>query len=72
MALGPGKYDDLTTLVKARAGSPQGVLVMVVGGPHGSGFSVQATAEVTMQLPSLLRAIADSIEADLGLKGNKL
>lgn len=31
----------------------------------GGGFSVQATAAVTMRLPALLRTLADMIETDL-------
>ena len=64
MALGPGKYDDLATLVRKRA-EAAGVIVMVFGGSSGSGFSVQATAEITARLPELLRMIASDIERDL-------
>jgi hypothetical protein len=63
MAIGPGKYDDLATLVlnRAKAG---GVIVMVFDGQHGNGFSVQAPAEIIVRLPELLRTVADSIERD--------
>lgn len=64
MAMGPGKYDDLTSIVRTRAAAA-GVIVMVIDGKRGSGFSVQATAEVTARLPRLLRVIADGIEGDL-------
>jgi hypothetical protein len=64
MALGPGKYDGLATLVFERAAA-SGVIVMVIDGAHGSGFSVQATAAITVRLPTLLREIADGIERDL-------
>ena len=64
MALGPGKYDDLATLVRERA-TAQGVIVMVFGGKHGGGFSVQADAATTLALPMLLRRVADDIERDL-------
>lgn len=64
MAIGPGKYDDLATMIRARAAA-QGVIVMVIGGALGSGFSVQASAEVTANLPALLRTIADDIERDI-------
>jgi hypothetical protein len=39
MAEGPGKYDDLTTLVRERA-KAHAVVVIVVEGTKGSGFSV--------------------------------
>jgi len=64
MALGPGKYDALASVVRERA-KAGGVVVMVFDGRHGSGFSVQATAEITLRLPELLRVMADGIERDL-------
>jgi hypothetical protein len=61
MALGPGKYDEhcttIRTVTRARA-----VVLVVVDGVHGGGFSVQAPPEFTLALPKLLRAVADSIE----------
>ena len=64
MALGPGKYDDLATLVRDGTNA-EGVIVIVIGGSKGGGFSVQATGEVTAMLPALLRKLADDIERDL-------
>ena len=61
MALGPGKYDDLATWVREQA-EARGVIVLVIGGKLGSGFSAQATAAVTARLPALLRQLADDIE----------
>ena len=61
MALGPGKYDDLATYVRTQARAA-GVIVLVIEGDRGGGFSVQATAEVTASLPVLLRRMADDIE----------
>lgn len=63
MALGPGKFDDLATLVREQAGA-DGVVVIVLGSPAGSGFSVQASPEVTASLPELLRYVADQLEQD--------
>lgn len=65
MAVGPGKYDALATAArtKAKAG---GVILIVLDGSRGSGFSVQATAAVTLRLPVLLRTLADQIENDVG------
>ena len=65
MALGPGKYDALASVVRERA-KAAGVIVMVIDGRHGSGFSVQASAEITSRLPQLLRVMADGIERDMG------
>jgi hypothetical protein len=64
MAIGPGKYDALATIVREST-SAGGVILIVIDGAHGAGFSVQATPEVTAKLPALLRMVADSIERDL-------
>lgn len=63
MAMGPGKYDALASIVRTRAAAA-GVIVIVLDGKRGSGFSVQATAEVTARLPEILRVMADEIEHD--------
>jgi len=42
------------------------VIVIVLGGPMGSGFSVQAEGGVTLNLPAILRGMADQIERDVG------
>ena len=49
MPMGPGKYDDLATIVRAQAAAA-GVLVVVIDGAAGSGFSVQATPETSARL----------------------
>lgn len=64
MAVGPGKYDDLASHVRHAARS-RGVILLVLGGLRGSGFSVQADGPTTLQLPSMLRDMADQIERDL-------
>ena len=59
MPIGPGKYDDLCTLLRERAGIGEqggGVLVIVLGGNRGNGFSCQADLATTMALPELLEA----------------
>ena len=61
MAKGPGKYDDLATQVREAAEAPA-VVVIVIKGNRGSGFSVQASADLTASLPALLRHIADEID----------
>jgi len=63
VALGPGKYDDLTTLVMERT-KADGAILIVIGGALGHGFSVQADARTALNLPKLLRQIADDIEQD--------
>ena len=58
-------YDDLATLVRQRADAA-GVMVIVIEGRHGSGFSVQANEEITPKaISKLLRQLADEVEQDL-------
>lgn len=64
MALGEGKYDDLCTLVRERA-KAHGAIVLVLGGEHGSGFSVQADLATQVALPDLLETMASMIRADI-------
>lgn len=72
MAIGPGKYDDLAT--HARVQSEAGfVLLLILGGKHGSGFSIQLHTplgetldEVPRMLEAtrLLRTIANGLEGE--------
>lgn len=64
MTSGPGKYDEEATLVMERT-KAQCVIVIIIGGNKGEGFSVQATSEVAFQLPSILMNIANQLEKDL-------
>lgn len=62
MAFGPGKYDDLATLVRARA-KARGVMVLVLHGELGDGFSCQLDVTVDpRRVAVVLRAVADQIE----------
>jgi hypothetical protein len=67
MAFGPGKYDDVCTMVTKQVGigaQGGGVIVIVFGGNKGSGFSCQADLKTTLALPDLLEHIARQIRAD--------
>ena len=65
MALGPGKYDDLCTAARMM-GRAESVVVIVLNGERGSGFSVQTTdPDFHRKLPRLLRDTADQIEASM-------
>jgi hypothetical protein len=64
MAVGPGKYDLIATMVREMT-SASGVVILVFDGAHGSGFSVQGPIELTTSLPKMLRGIADDIDKDL-------
>ena len=64
MAWGPGKYDDVCTVVTERVGigaEGGGVIVIVLGGNKGSGFSCQADLRTTLLLPDMLEDIARQI-----------
>ena len=63
MAMGPGKYDGAATAARELT-QAQGVVLIVFEGLAGSGFSVQAPAEVIAFLPEALRVVADAIERD--------
>lgn len=60
MALGPGKYDALCTLVRKRA-KARGVVVIVFDGDKGSGFSAQCDALAALALPDVLQKIVDQM-----------
>jgi len=49
---GPGKYDDLCTLVRERAGA-DGAIVIVFGGTLGSGVSVQMPGWLMPSVPGV-------------------
>lgn len=63
MTHGPGKYDDATTAARLSTDA-LGVALIVIGGRAGSGFSVQGPPELLLDLPTLLRDLADQIESD--------
>lgn len=71
MAIGPGKYDDLCTYVRQQVGLIEGgglgggVVIMVLGGNRGSGFSVQADLRTTAMLPDLIEEMARALRNDL-------
>jgi hypothetical protein len=59
--IGPGKYDDSCTSVRETLNA-DAVILIVLNGTHGNGFSVQAPLELARQLPEMLRHMADEIE----------
>ena len=64
MPIGPGAYDDICTEIRERT-KAGAVILIVAGGDRDEGFSMQAPLVFSLKLPSILRAVADSIEADL-------
>ena len=61
MALGPGKYDDECTRIR-QSRQATSVIVIVFGGDRGPGFSAQVSPTVLLDMPRILRDVADQIE----------
>lgn len=62
---GPGKYDYACTLARSVT-EAQGVVLMILEGRYGAGFSVQCGDPAMLaSLPSLLRKVADDIERSM-------
>jgi hypothetical protein len=62
--IGPGKYDDLTTVLQQTTGA-QGLVLVVVGGRLGSGFSCQTEHhDLLLVMARAMRKAADQMEQD--------
>lgn len=61
--IGPGKYDLVTEHVRKVTGA-EGVLVIVLGGDRGSGFSMAVPGYALDKIPGVLREVASQIEQD--------
>jgi hypothetical protein len=59
MAIGPGKYDEIATAAR------KGVVLMVLDGEFGYGFSAQLPPEYYSGLPEVLRQVAEQLEAEM-------
>lgn len=72
MAIGPGKYDDACSRVREEVGLSEGdgggVVLIVIGGHRGSGFSCQADLATTLALPDILENMAKQIRSS-GIAG---
>jgi hypothetical protein len=58
--IGPGKYDDMCTLVRKKT-KATGVIVIVFGGAKGDGFSSQADVQTLLAMPDILEHVAREI-----------
>ena len=65
MALGPGRYDDLCTKVREMA-EADGVIVIIINGDKGSGFSCQLNPLMSLAIPEILERIAKDIRESGG------
>lgn len=61
--IGPGKFDDICGEVRERLDA-EGVLLLVIKGTLGSGFSAVLPVEVLAKIPGILRDVANQMEAD--------
>jgi hypothetical protein len=67
MTFGPGKYDDLCTMVSEKVGIVDrggGVLLIIIGGNRGNGFACQSDLTTLLTLPDILEATAKQIRED--------
>lgn len=67
MTIGPGKYDDVCTKVRRLTGVDKtggAVVLIVLGGKHGHGFSMQSDLETLKLLPDMLETMAKQIRKD--------
>jgi hypothetical protein len=63
--MGEGKYDDVCGRVMTDTDA-DGVLLIIINGVRGQGFSMKTTDRTLEQkLPALLRFVADQIEYDI-------
>lgn len=60
---GPGKYSALCAQAMAESKAVACILI-TLGGELGSGFEVVGQPGVVLDIPALLREMADSIEKD--------
>lgn len=69
MTHGPGKYDDVCTMAREKAGA-ETCLLIIGGGNRGDGFQCQTANPVkaAVVLPRVLREVAAQIEADVPVR----
>jgi len=61
-----GNYDEEAEIAQKACGERSTVLLMVIAGNNGSGFSVTTPfPEIAAQLPALMRQMATEIEHQL-------
>lgn len=57
----PHKYDEACTAARIATGA-SGIILIILDGEHGPGFSMQAPPSLVPDMPGLLRRMADDIE----------
>jgi hypothetical protein len=64
MAYGAGKYDEECSRIRNEL-KAESVMLVVIGGPKGSGFSCQASPRDSLRFANVMRNAADQLDADL-------
>lgn len=64
----PGKYDEICTEARRQC-EAEGLMLIVMNGKFGSGFSAQLPPMVSEKIPDVLRQVAGQIEEQLKTKG---
>lgn len=59
MAIGPGKYDEACTAARIATGA-RGVLLIVLEGNQGNGFSCQLDAKIAARVDIIPRVLEDA------------
>lgn len=59
----PGKYDEVCTEARETT-KADGVILIVIQGEMGSGFSVQAMPDILERLPEILEYMAGAIRKE--------
>lgn len=64
--IGPGRYDDVCSVLRKEL-QADGVVVIVINGCRGSGFSAQADAALmASRVPDALEVVAAEMRRDAG------
>jgi hypothetical protein len=64
MTIGPGRYDEICTIVREDT-SADLAIVIIVGGKNGDGFSCQTIDPMIMErIPEMLETVAEQIRKD--------
>lgn len=64
MSNGAGIYDEDCGNVREK-NNASGVLLIVLGGDKGNGFSIQAEGNIIQNVPEMLESIAKELRSDL-------
>jgi hypothetical protein len=62
--MGAGKYDEACTAARAATGAKNAVVLIVLGGSAGDGFSVQCAVDYVLDLPAVLERLARDLRHD--------